>query len=326
MAVRKTLKRITIFAGVLLLLLLAAILTYRWWLPKVAGPIASRFGVEFKKIESLPDGRFVITDIEKSTENFDLTISRLEGFFPDAWYQRIKGETGTNKTATFLEVNGWNLELHDPKDDRPDEPKPERGVYDYFKQAEKYLVMVREWLPKATLLNGSVELKDKEYSFQTITWEDGNLEANGIWPISQVPIAIKGKLTGEEPYQLSYAMHPLDLRARLRMWETNSGVQATVAAFYKENRVDLNAKFGTNGLIPEVANLKAPDFQLPGELLKLNDFREVTGSARAEWLTNQYTVELKAHGEPLSTRTNVPPFDVELAAAGDTNSVRVERR
>ena len=95
MAVRKTLKRITIFAGVLLLLLLAAILTYRWWLPKVAGPIASRFGVEFKKIESLPDGRFVITDIEKSTENFDLTISRLEGFFPDAWYQRIKGETGT---------------------------------------------------------------------------------------------------------------------------------------------------------------------------------------------------------------------------------------
>ena len=54
-----------------------------------------------------------------------------------------------------------------------------------------------------------------------ITWADGKLDCSGVSPISAVPIEIKGNFTGDRPYQLYYAMTPLDLRARFQMWETN---------------------------------------------------------------------------------------------------------
>ena len=102
MTVRKAIKRITIIFGVLLLLLIAVVLSYRFWVPRIAAPVASRFGVDFESFERLPNGRFVITDIEKSTDSFDLSISRLEGFFPDAWYRRVKAEENPTNALSYL--------------------------------------------------------------------------------------------------------------------------------------------------------------------------------------------------------------------------------
>ncbi len=322
---KRGLKWLLAFVGLFLLALVTIVLTYPYWLPYAARPVAKRFGVTFQKYERVKDGRFVLTDIVRTNRFFDLKISRVEGFLPHVWRGKV-GET--NLAANFLEVNGWRVVIHDraQKDRRDEKPsRPKRSVYEHWKRVEDYIAQARKFVPRATFLNGIIEHGDKEYTFSVITWDKGLLDASGIYPVSAVPIEIKGKLTGEPPYQLSYAMHPLDFRTRLRVVETNGLLNAQVATFYKESKLDLVANFGREGMLPLTANLKAPSFKLPGELLKLDKYSEVSGSLSGEWFTNYYTVEVKAHAEPLASVTNMPAGDLELVARGDTNSVHVEK-
>jgi hypothetical protein len=59
--------------------------------------------------------------------------------------------------------------------------------------------------------------------------------------------------------------------------------------------------------------------------LKLDQYSELSGSINGEWLTNFYTLRVKAHAEPIVSASQFPPGDVDLALRGDTNSVRVEK-
>lgn len=320
-------KRVVKRLGVGLILLAAVfallVATYVYWLPWAARPIAKRYGVTFEKFERLKDGRFAVTELVRTNEAFDVRVSRIEAFLPHVWRSRLKE---TNAVA-FAEVNGWRVVIHDSKKRKGGGGKArrDRSVYEEWERAERYIAKVRELVPKATLLNGAIEHRKKEYTLSVVTWDKGVLDASGVWPETAVPFEVKGKLTGEPPYQLSYAMTPLDLRARLRVVETNGLLNAQLATFYKESRADLNANFGREGKLPETATLKAPDFKLPAEWLKLEKYSEVTGTLTGEWKTNEYELELKAHAEPLVSAGEMPPADMDLAARGDTNSVRIER-
>src|SRR3569623_869846 len=127
-------------------------------------------------------------------------------------------------------------------------------------------------MPKATLLNGSVEYSGKNYTFPLITWDKGKLDAGGVWPISAVPFEIKGRFTNASPYQLSYMMPPLDLWARLLARETNNLLNIKLTASYKDNRADVNAFFGQTGILPLTATVKAPSLKIPADTLKLKGY------------------------------------------------------
>ena len=324
MAKRRVWKRLLLVLGGLFLALIAIVLTSPFWVPPLMQRGAERFGVTYDKYERTEDGRFVIEGLVRTNEAFDLQISRIEGFRPTAWYRQIRRHD-TNDPPTFLEVNGWKVVVHPPSGkDEQEEPKPELGVYDYFQLAEEYTALARRWVPKALFLNGVVEYEDRHVTIATITWENGELEGAGTWPEEAIPLDIKARLTEEPPFQLSFAMHSLDFRTRLRVFETNRTIRASLATFYKESRADLEARFATNGLIPVEASLSSQDFSLPAELVKLEQYRNLTGDLSARWEDNEYTLNLEAHAEPLGSSTNFPPVDLLLAVAGDTNSVRVE--
>jgi translocation and assembly module TamB len=322
MGKRRWIKRIAIFFGVLLLAAAAVIFTYPYWLGRVAGPVAERFGARFASFERLENGRFAVTDLVYTNDSVTVRASKLEGFLPHVWYQR-KGRT--NSEQPFLEVNGWKMLISPVAKEREAKGGTNRSVYARYQDFKRMLALGREWLPKATLLNGMVVVKGREYTLPLVTWEDGELEADGVWPEDAIPVAIKGKLA-KEPYQISYAMHRLDLRARLRVFETNQAVAADVTGYYLENRVDLGAEFGEeSGAWPRIAKVSALEFKLPAELLKLEKYQEVTGSLTGEWSSNRYTVSLNARAEPFGDVGGRPVVDIELEASGDTNRARVEK-
>ena len=322
MAKRRIWKRIFYALGFLLLALVALVLTAPFWVPPLLERGADRFGVQYEKLERLDDGRFAITDLVRTNESFDLEISRIEGFRPWPWYRQAK-DPDTNDLPNFLVINGWKLVIHEDRPEKPDEPKPERGVYDYYQLAEKYVELAKQWVPRALLQNGVVEFQDRQVGFTTITWENGLLEGAGVWPEDAVPIDIKARLTDDQPWQLSVAMHPLDFRTRLRAFETNRTVVAQLDTFYKESRLDLDALFSTNGLVPVKATLISQDFNLPADLVKLQNYQNLTGDLSGRWERGEFTLNLEAHAEPLSSATNLPPVDLLLAAAGNTNFVRI---
>lgn len=318
MGKRRWLKRIFLAAVLFILCLAAALFTYPRWIGKVAGPVAKRFGAEFGSFERLENGRFALREVSYTNRAMRVEASRVEGYLPHVWYQR-KGET--NSEMAFLEVNGWKVFVLPWEKDRS-KARTNRSVYGEFQKFERKLEQAKEWLPKATLLNGMIVLKGREYTLPLVTWANGRLEADGVWPENAIPVEIKARLA-EEPYQISYAMHPLDLRVRLRLHETNEAVAANVTVFYKDNRAVLKGEFARGGgLLPEEASLDASEFKLPADLVELEGYRELTGSLTGRWISNQYRISLNAHADPFSER---PPVDVVLEASGNTNAARIEK-
>ncbi|HVK58846.1 MAG TPA: hypothetical protein VM735_08715, partial [Candidatus Kapabacteria bacterium] len=216
------------------------LLTYAYWLPWALRPIAQRYGVTFGNYERLKDGRFALTDVVRTNPAFSLRISRVEGYLPHVWRSRL-GQT--NSTGSFVEVNGWRVVVHESEKEKKKDGNSlpnDLDVYREWERVERYIAQGRQLVPRATFLNGAVEYRKKEYTVSVLTWDNGILDGSGVWPETAVPFEVKGKLTGEVPYQISYAMTPLDLRARLRVAETNGLLNAQLAAFYKENRADLS--------------------------------------------------------------------------------------
>ena len=325
---RRVLKWVGIILGLLIVLSLAAVLTYRSWLGMALRPIAARYEVQFKNYSKLPEGKFALTEVNRTNENFDLHISRIEGFSPDRWYRLIQ-KKGTNQSAeNVVELNGWKVVIHDRTNTTGGTARSNsnESIYDAYKKVEKYIQQFRRYVPKATLLNGTVEYKKREYTFPVITWADGKLDCSGVWPISAVPIEIKGNFTGDRPYQLYYAMTPLDLRARFQMWETNDLLSVKINGGYKEATINGTADFGHRGILPLRAKLNAPDFRISAGLLRLEQYQDITGNLSWAWNTNAYKLNLQAHAEPLvSAGTNFPPADIEVVATGNTNLIRIEK-
>ena len=167
---RRWMKRIA--AGVLLLVVVMVVLalTYSWWLPAAARPIAKRYGITYGKFERLEDGRFALSDVVRTNRHFDLQIAKVEGYLPHVWRSKL---SATNHETAFIEVNGWKVVVHEtPRRDRgrAGKGRAERSVYEEWERVEKYIAKAREWVPKATLLNGAVQHKAKEYTISLATW------------------------------------------------------------------------------------------------------------------------------------------------------------
>ena len=77
---KRWLKRLAAVLLLLVIALVALAVTYSYWLPWAARPIAQRFVVSYGKYERLKDGRFAISDLVRTNRYFDLRISRVEGF------------------------------------------------------------------------------------------------------------------------------------------------------------------------------------------------------------------------------------------------------
>ena len=147
MAVRRILRRSLVTIAILLLLLVVAGLTYRYWMGAALRPVASRFGVHFEKYERLEDGRFALSGIVRSNALFDLRISRVEGFFPDVWYSKIK-KPGTNSTTPFVLINGWKLVVHTNQLQGTGTPASatNRTAYDWFKLAKGNIICDHQFI------------------------------------------------------------------------------------------------------------------------------------------------------------------------------------
>jgi translocation and assembly module TamB len=325
--VKRRLAKIFLVLTTLLLLLVVFIYaTHPIWLGSVLHPLLRRYGVTFSKYERLNKERFVLTDVRYTNTTAAVQLGRMEAFLPLVWRRKVlHAATNENELPTFVEVSGWKVTIR-TNDAKPKNVRTPPDIYPLFKKAEDNLAQARKWVPRASFANGILTLQGREYNIGSITWDMGKLLADGVWPETAVPVEIKADLDGQGPYQLSYAMHPLDLRIRLRVVETNGGLNSILTGFFKENRGDLNARFATTGWLPETAQLKGHDLSFEGKSIGLPQIEQVKGSLDAEWKTNGFTAELGAQGEPASEfNGKVPPLEVSIKASGDTNRVLFEK-
>src|SRR6185312_6300503 len=87
------------------------------------------------------------------------------------------------------------------------------------------------------------------------------------------------------------------------------------------NRLDIAAAFPPHGFIPETASARANAFKIPSRLLGLQEYGDIAGSLQADWQTNQFKVQVTA--QTASPSTNLPPLNLELRVAGNTNTAQL---
>src|SRR6185436_7705078 len=148
---------------------------------------------------------------------------------------------------------------------------------------------------------------------------------SGFFPVPLVAsnLTVTGGVAGPQPWQLRIASEALQFESTIQISTNASGLDLQSTWLWASNRIQLNARFGLIGVLPEQASMEAQDFRVPGEVLRLPDYPQITGSAEAKWEQGKFLVNVAAVATPVSNQTNLPPVKIDIHGSGDTNSALI---
>ena len=102
-------------------------------------------GCNLKITANYPKANLPLTEVNRTNENFDLHISRIEGFSPDRWYRLIQ-KKGTNKSAeNVVELNGWKVVIHNRTNTTAGTARSNsnESIYDAYKKVRSTIQQFR---------------------------------------------------------------------------------------------------------------------------------------------------------------------------------------
>ncbi|MBC8095228.1 MAG: hypothetical protein H7Y43_05405, partial [Akkermansiaceae bacterium] len=323
MAHRKRRLILRIFTA-LVLLLLALVAALPLWFPWVLRPVAKSLGLVYAAYERDGYSRFQLTDAVMATGGGIFRAQHIEAFIPTVWFWKTSINRQTNQP--FLEVSAWEFQVQSrPSTTRA---KPASSVYTNVMALNQTFATLRTWVPNATLTNGSVQLAtNRAITISAARWLNGTLTAETVLPGNH-PVELLATTRKGGAIELHAAAEALSLSSDLIATNTAAGMRLSGEMFWLTNRIQLSAEFGRSGSLPETASLRAGHFEIPGDAVKLANYRNVTGSLQAEWGgaetsgNGNFKLDLKATAVPLAV--DLPPIEISLQASGDTNAARID--
>ncbi len=306
--------------GFLLAALLLVILAIPLWLPWLLKPVASREGVRFAEYERKGYSRFVLHDVAFTNANIHFHARQAALLNPAVWMWRCLTGPG-EKPAPFLRADEWSLKIL-PQPSKP-EPSGAPSIYTNIAKITDILPPLRRWLPAAELSNGNIEANQATIQLPRLTWRTGDLNASLGIPAQQLAGTIHANLK-TAPYNVEIQSDSAALQSQIALSLDATGLDLQVGGAWRTNQFQVAAHFGRTGILPESAHLKAPQFHLPGAAVHLQPYREIAGNLEGTWTNGQYDLNVAANGTPANTTTNLPPFQINLSAQGDTNFVTVK--
>ncbi|MBX3745955.1 MAG: hypothetical protein KF833_11670 [Verrucomicrobiae bacterium] len=275
----------------------AIMLTAPWWVPPAVRAAAGVAGVTVGDARRLGWSRVEWREVRFEAAPVAVRIGTLEWHQPWSWLWRLVcGGAG----SPTIEGRDWTLVITpDPEED----PAKEPGI----QSVEGALGPVLPWLPRLAWLSGPVNLSG------------GRVEVAGhVFRIPGVRLGGEG-LTAEVGYEgwearlavvpegaeeaeglglkLEAEVRPHDLSVEARVGRTGRAEGAWDLALRvgdATNRVELAARFGVEGWLPESARLTGT---LPAPPVPEGFPGTLSGSLEAEWRDGRGTLDLRAGGE-----------------------------
>ena len=312
---RRWLLALGIILGALLLLCLSLPLWFPWLLPS----LAARRGVHFERYERAGYRRFAVYQASFTNRTVRFRAERVEALTPSAWLWR----TATGKGAgPWVRVEGWVLET--TLAPRPaGEPPSTPSLFTNVQELARSLPAVERWLPAATLSNGTVQIQQTLLELPAATWSRGKIWAKLGFQDQQGTVSMRlGKTL---PYELQFQSESLHLQATMQLTTNEDGFLLRSRSLWWSNRVDLQAQFGVEGLLPGQASLQVPNLRIAPQWIGLEDYyRDIHGSMSGTWEQGRFELNLNAAARPRTNQANLPPLQVALLARGDTNGATIE--
>jgi translocation and assembly module TamB len=273
------------------------------WFPWVLRPVARAYGFGFGGYQRESYGRFAASAVTYSNRTVQFSADRVEADIPTVWlWKRSRREA----FAPLIEITNWKLQIASQAAATTN--KPPTSVQRVFRQTERVLYSVANWIPRGSATNGSIytdtggeilEVRDLQLNLGRIHAQlepDASLAAD----LNQHTIAAKSP------------SHGLQLGVWALADDRHLGIRSTNSWY--TNQFSLNADFGPESVLPETARLRATQVVIPEKLLGKSS-PTMKGSIEAVWLTNRFTLDLVG---------DLEAGRVRLHGVGTTNSFAVE--
>lgn len=304
-----------------LLLLLAAffaavalaIMSLPWWLGLALRAVPERTGLTYGSYERIGYARFALSEVDYRRRNVRVTATRIEMDTPVLWSWRTwRGH------ARKVVVGNWRVDVDPPASVTP--RTIDSGWIRLRTQLRRVADQLDRWLPDARAGSGVVRWPRGELTVASASWSQRALDvktlafrgqtadAHAALPASPDEVEIELRLAGSTN-GLRVVSRGADVEGRLMWWDQT----ATVAA-----------RYAPAGWVPETAALRADNWTLAGERLKMGEqYSMVRGRGLVEWREGKFQVEVAASGEP-AVGKKAPPLDVDVRGRGDLEAFTVE--
>ncbi|QYM80312.1 translocation/assembly module TamB [Horticoccus luteus] len=307
-------RRAGITAGAVVAALIAILVLLPWWLGAALRPVARHFGVTFERYERVGYARFALDQVEVNRVPVHVTIDRVEVATPLFWLWRHWRNSGAAVTA-----GKWNVAIEGGGRKKP--AVPDAGWLKLRGQLQRIADALDDWIGRGEIGPGRVEWPGGMLNVDGAQWHAGVLQATGLRFGAVAADGILTFATGEgRPLQLELHAKNSDGTVVLR----SAGADVTGNVQWWGQPASVQAHFAPTGWRPETAALRAEDWNVAGERLKLGEFFEtVRGTIDIAWQKQAFEAHVSAHSTPRADK-KVPPLEVEARARGDGATFLIE--
>ena len=316
MAVRKLRsKKILVLLPVVLFALVIAALPL--WFPWALRPIAKRYGATYARYERLGYTQFQLTGASVTSGPAHVEAGKVRAFVPTVWlWKHLTGARDQN----FAVVQSWSYETLKTKSS-PSNSNAHVSTRSIFRIVQTVASALRNWLPTATLTNGTVTIQRQVIGISEATWTNGNVTA--LVSLSNLPpMTVVVSTARSAPWKLRIDSDANQFRSEFSIINGPDKLDLTGGIDWMTNHIEIAAAFSPHGFIPDTASVRADAFHLPGSVMRSLQTTDLRGAFRADWQTNHFNVQMTA--KAVENGTNLPPVDIEIRASGDTNSAQID--
>lgn len=300
-------RRAGIIAGTVVAGLIAILVLLPWWLGAALRPVARHYGVTYGHYERLGYGRFALERVEFERVPVNVNVDRVEVATPVVWLWRHWRNRGAAVTA-----GKWSVEVRASANKSA--PAPDAGWLKLRGLLDRIADELDAWIGRGEIGAGRVAWPGGELSVERAEWRAGTLRATGL--VFGI-LAADGTLTfgagKDRPLQLELNTKSGEGQLRLR----NAGADMTGNAHWWGQPASVEAHFAPGGWRPDTAELRADDWNVAADRLKLGEYFEtVRGSIDVSWRKQEFEARVSAHGAA-RTDKKAPPLEVAAHARGD---------
>lgn len=312
-------RKFFVLCGLVAAIVIVALASAPLWFPWVLPSILKHYGITYSSYERDGYTRFVLRNVQATGKKSVFKAARVDVLFPTTFLVRNFRD---DHSENYLRVSDWTLEFSETAKGI----SGTNSVYRAAKKLDRTLEQLDRWIPKASLSNGTIRLAGERFSISAAEWLDGNLSGR-ISSEKFLPETFFHAHLGRATQRGILIENPsLDLGADFTVTKWGEGAfEIHGGALWLSNRIDLAARFGRKGWLPQTAFVKSESFRIPAKTIRLEGYRDLAGALDLEWKTNQFTLDLNARAEPRRGKEIfLSPLTAIVHASGDTNSVRVE--
>lgn len=300
-----------------LLLLLAggallALLALPWWFGPLLRGTAAHGGLSFATYERVGYARFALRKVVYQRAGVRVTAERVEADTPLLWLWRHA--TGSSRVVA---ATRWKVEVK--ASENPSPTSPDQGGMKLRGTLLNLADQLDRWLPRADLGPGEVTWKGGGLKVASVNWQQRTLAIRSLTmggQLGDVTAAFPADhsitleaVTPGAPWQVKFKSQDDDLTGEFRLWDQVATLQA---------------RFGPAGWLPATAEVRAPNWSVPGTRLQLEKFYStISADARLEWKDGKFDTAIQAKGEAIPGQAALP-LDVDLRGHGDTELLTVD--